>query len=158
MATLKGAVCSTSKANTDRGLHTCEYKAVRKNYATLIKNLWQELAVMVDQFFSSELISIHQKSELSSGQLTYASASKIMDGIMTKIEGHIKWYYVFLGVLRNSALKQIGEDIEEHRLSLLESSSPQPEYGRGSSSNETFRSTAKKNTVALEGISVNQFN
>ena len=107
---------ATKGNKENKGTSTSEYRAVQHHFGPLVKHLQHQLVEMANEFFSKKLISKSEHGDaVSSRQQPQHTASTILSSIMTKIEDDQKWYYVLIDVLKNSDLREIGNEIDSSK-------------------------------------------
>ena len=108
MTTVTGTTCTTEK-----GEKTPQYRAIKSNYTGLGSSLQQVLREVTAKCFEKDLISTAERDRANNQTEPEAVRSGgLVDTILKKIESNIKWYDVFMKILKEfTELEDIERDI-----------------------------------------------
>ena len=105
MTTVIGTSCTMEKRRENR--------AIENNYASLGLSLEQVLWGVTAKCFEKDLISTAERDRANNERESKAVRSGgLVDTILKKIESHIKWYDIFMKILKEfTELEDIERDI-----------------------------------------------
>ncbi len=85
----------------ERGERTPQYRAIKSNYAGLVSSLEPVLWGVTAKCFEKDLISTTERDRANDHRDPKAVRSGgLVDTILKKIESHIKWYDIFMKMLK----------------------------------------------------------
>ncbi len=90
-----------------KGQDTPEYKAVHKNYCTLVTSFQDDFSGLVAKFFQEGLITTNENDAAKKVGASFESCSDLLDYIMMGIELDASKYDVFFSILQESELQQL---------------------------------------------------
>ena len=104
---------TTTIGTTEKGERTPQYRAIKNNYTSLGLSLEPVLRGVTSKCFEKDLISTAEKDRANNRRDPEAVRSGgLVDTILKKIKSNIKWYDVFMKILKEFAeLEDIERDI-----------------------------------------------
>ena len=97
MTTTSGTTCTRK----EKGEKTPQYRAIKSNYTDLGSSLEPVLRRVTAKCFEKDLISTAERDKANNkGEPEAERSGGLVDTILKKIESNIKWYDIFMKILK----------------------------------------------------------
>ena len=107
------SVPSMASNSSKTGKNSSEYKVVKNQFGSIVKQSQHVLPMLASELFSNELIGELQHGKaMNNTQPEYNRASELIISILTKIERDSSCYSKFLSALKESDLGGVADDLD----------------------------------------------